>query len=237
MSEAQQGNPLVERILADAAAEARRTVSEAEAAAAKRREISAEEIRTIEREAAGRTAARLEALSRNTASRVNVEERRARLRARDRVVSEAQAAVRARLAALVGTSGYRRILAGWIAEAAIGLGEPEAEVNTSAAERAAVDRDLLAEAEREVLLSSGRVVRLALAKAEPLLSQGVVLTAPSGRVAYNNQLATRLLREQSRIRVLIHEALFGRGGRAGREGRGGGDGEREGRGGGREGAA
>jgi vacuolar-type H+-ATPase subunit E/Vma4 len=37
-----------------------------------------------------------------------------------------------------------------------------------------------------------------------------VLTAASGRVAYNNQVATRLAREQIRIRGLIQEALFGR---------------------------
>ena len=210
VGEAQESgaNPLVEKILADAGAEAARIVAEAEDTAAKRREISGEECRAIERQAAERAAARVEALRRNSASRANVESRRARLRARDRIVSEAQDAVRGRLAAMVGTEAYRRMLAGWIAEAAIGLGEADSDVNASAPERPVLDRGLLAEAEQEVLRSTGRVVRLALSAAEPLLGQGVVLTAANGRVAYNNQVATRLLREQSRIRGLIHKALL-----------------------------
>ena len=134
---------------------------------------------------------------------------------RDRIVSEAQAAVRARLAAMVGTGEYRRMLAGWIAEAAIGLGEAEAEVNASAAERAVIDAALLAEAERDALESAGRKVRLTLSGGPPLLGQGVVLTSTNGRVAYNNQVATRLLREQSRIRSLIQEALLPAGVRRG----------------------
>ena len=41
-----------------------------------------------------------------------------------------------------------------------------------------------------------------------LLSQGVVLTANNGRVAYNNQVKTRLLRRQQDIQRLIHDRLF-----------------------------
>lgn len=212
MSEQDKGgaNPLVARILADARAEAARIAAEAREAAAKRREISGEECRTIEAQAHARTAERLEALDRSTRSRVSVEARRARLRVRDRIISRALEATRNRLAALAGTDDYRRMLVGWIAEAAIGLGEAEAEVNATAAEREALDPALLAEAEREVLQSVGRKVHLALSSAQPLLGQGVVLTAANGRVAYNNQVATRLLREQTRIRSLIHDALFAR---------------------------
>jgi vacuolar-type H+-ATPase subunit E/Vma4 len=203
-----QANPLVARILADAREEAARLVAEAEGTAAKRREAAAEELRGLERKADERIAERLEALRRNTASRVNVETRRARLRVRDRIVVEAEDAVRASLAAMIGTSEYRAMLIGWIAEAAVGLGQPEAEVNASAAERKVIDAALLAEAEREVMQSVGREVRLTPSEAQPLIGQGVVLTSRSGRIAYNNQVATRLLREQTRIRSLIHKALF-----------------------------
>ncbi len=203
-----EGNPLVARILADAREEAARIVADAEATAAKRRGAAAEELRALEQKADGRIAERLEALRRNTASRINVETRRARLRVRDRIVVEAQDAARAKLAAMIGSREYRAMLIGWIAEAAVGLGQPQAEVNASAAERAGIDAGLLAEAEQEVLRSVGREVRLVPSKAQPLIGQGVVLTSPNGRVAYNNQVATRLLREQTRIRSLIHKALF-----------------------------
>lgn len=212
MSEEQPGgaNPLASKILADARAEAARLGAEARDAAAHRRQIADEECRTIEAQARERARVRVEALERNTSSRIAVEARRARLRVRDRIVAEALEAVRGRFAAMVGSGEYRRILVGWIAEAAIGLGEAEAEVNASAAERKLLDRSLLAEAEQEVQRSTGRQVHLALSSAQPLLGQGVVLTAANGRVAYNNQVDTRILREQTRIRVLIQEALFTR---------------------------
>ncbi len=205
-----EGNPLVVRILADARGEAARIAAEAAEAAAKRRAISSDECRTIAEQARARVAARLEAVARNAVSRANVETRRARLRVRDRIVAEALAAVRARLASMIGTAEYRRMLAGWIAEAAIGLGEAEAEVNACAAERKDLDAALLAEAQQDVLQSTGRTVRLRLSSGQPLLGQGVVLTSTNGRIAYNNQVATRLLREQTRIRSLIQETLFAR---------------------------
>ncbi len=183
-------------------------VAEAEQTAAKRRGAAAAELQALELKTDERIAERLEALRRNTASRVHVETRRARLRVRDRIVVEAQDATRAKLAAMIGTPEYRAMLIGWIAEAAVGLGQPEAEVNASAAERALFDGDLLAEAQAEVMRSVGREVRLVPSKAQPLIGQGVVLTSPNGRIAYNNQVATRLLREQTRIRSLIHKALF-----------------------------
>jgi vacuolar-type H+-ATPase subunit E/Vma4 len=199
---------LVARILADGRAEAARLVEEAGRTAAQRAATAAEDARAAERQARERAAERVVALRRNTGSRINVEARRARLRVRDRMVREAEDAVRARLAAMVGTPEYRRMLSGWIAEAAVGLGEPEAEVNASAPERALLDATLLAEAERDVRESVGREVRLRVSAAPPLLGQGVLLSSRNGRLAYNNQVATRLLREQARIRALIHGTLF-----------------------------
>jgi vacuolar-type H+-ATPase subunit E/Vma4 len=199
---------LVARILADARAEAARVVEEASRTAALRSATAADEGRAAERQARERAAERLAVLERNTVSRINVEARRARLRVRDRMVKETQDAARARLAAMIGTAEYRRMLVGWIAEAAVGLGEPEAEVNASAPEKARIDAQLLAEAERDVHESVGREVRLRVSAAQPLLGQGVVLNSLNGRLAYNNQVATRLLREQARIRALIHGALF-----------------------------
>jgi vacuolar-type H+-ATPase subunit E/Vma4 len=51
-------------------------------------------------------------------------------------------------------------------------------------------------------------VRLARATGDPLPGQGVVLLGREGRLAYNNQVATRLLRRQTEIRKLIYDTLW-----------------------------
>jgi vacuolar-type H+-ATPase subunit E/Vma4 len=100
------------------------------------------------------------------------------------------------------------VLLGWIVEAAIGLGLPEATVNASAPELPLLEEGLLAEAERRVRELTGREVRLGRAEGDPLAGQGVVLLGRGGRLAYNNQVSTRLLRRQSEIRKMIYDGLW-----------------------------
>ena len=93
-------------------------------------------------------------------------------------------------------------------EAAIGLGQPEAAVNASSAELPLLDQGLLAEAERRVQALGGRAVRLSRLEGEPLAGQGVVLVGRGGRLTYNNQVSTRLLRRQTEIRKMIYDGLW-----------------------------
>ena len=53
-----------------------------------------------------------------------------------------------------------------------------------------------------------RDVALELSSDPPLLQQGVVLQTGEGRVEFNNQVATRLIRYQSEIRRIIHRVVF-----------------------------
>ncbi len=55
---------------------------------------------------------------------------------------------------------------------------------------------------------TGEAVTLSLSKAEPMSLQGVILTSEDGRTAFNNQVKTRLSRNQRQIKRLIHNALF-----------------------------
>jgi len=55
---------------------------------------------------------------------------------------------------------------------------------------------------------TGRKVSLMLTDGDPLIPQGVVLKAADGRVEFNNQVATRLLRRQSEIRKTIQDILW-----------------------------
>jgi vacuolar-type H+-ATPase subunit E/Vma4 len=109
---------------------------------------------------------------------------------------------------MVGTREYREVLLNWIVEAAIGLGASEATVNASAAERKQIDKRLLQDAQDKVAELSGRKVDLKSAAEDPLIPQGIVLRAADGRVEFNNQVATRLLRRQSEIRKAIQETIW-----------------------------
>jgi len=122
-------------------------------------------------------------------------------------VHEVQQSVKRRLEGLLGKPEYRDILAGWIIEAMIGLGAEKASVNASTEEMRIIDRPLLAKAEERVRELTGRKVRLQKSGSAPLLARGVVLEAEGGRLMFNNQVPTRMLRYRSEIRKLTADAL------------------------------
>ena len=49
---------------------------------------------------------------------------------------------------------------------------------------------------------------LPVPEAEPLESQGIVLTTMDGRMAFNNQVITRISRKRREIQMLIYDAAF-----------------------------
>jgi len=94
-----------------------------------------------------------------------------------------------------------------VVEAAIGLGADEAEVNASPDELRLIDAAFLKEARDKVKELVLRKVTVTRSASTPLLLQGIVMSSADGRTAYNNQIRTRLLRNQSAIRKLIYERL------------------------------
>jgi vacuolar-type H+-ATPase subunit E/Vma4 len=199
---------LIEGIAQDAAAEARRLVEEAEKAAGERREATARQAQDILEEARRKSAEQAQNVRRQAASTAKMEAKRIGLRVREQAARQVLEQARERLAGLIGTPEYREVLLGWIVEAAVGLGQAEAAVNASARELPQLDSRLLAEAQRRVQELTGREVRLSRAEGEPLAGQGVVLVARGGRLAFNNQVATRLLRRQTEIRKMIYDSLW-----------------------------
>ena len=199
---------LIEGIAQDAQAEARRLVEEAEKAAAERRQAAARQAAEILGEARRKSAEQAAGLKRQASSAVKMQTKRIALRVREQAARQVLEQARLRLERMIGTPEYRQVLLGWIVEAAIGLGQAEAAVNASARELPLLDPALLAEAEKRVQELGGRAVRLVKAEGEPLAGQGVVLVARGGRLAYNNQVSTRLLRRQTEIRKMIYDGLW-----------------------------
>ena len=199
---------LIEGIAQDAEAEGRRLVQEAEKAGAERREATGRQAEGILEEARRKAAEQAESLRRQAASTAKMQAKRIGLRVREQAARQVLERARARLEELAGAPEYREILLGWIVEAAVGLGLTEATVNASARELPLLDERLLAEAQRRVRELAGRTVSLAKAEGEPLAGQGVVLVGRGGRLAYNNQVSTRLLRRQTEVRKMIYDGLW-----------------------------
>jgi vacuolar-type H+-ATPase subunit E/Vma4 len=204
----QQQADLIEGIAQDAAREAERILGEAEKMAEDRRRATDDQVRAVIQQGEGKAEEQAERIRAQAASSLRMERRRTQLRLQQQAFQEVLRRVREHLAAMVGSSEYRQVLLVWIVEAAIGLGVPEATVNASAAERKQIDKPLLREAQNKVNELSGKKISLTVADEDPLIPQGVVLLAANGRVEFNNQVATRLLRRQSEIRKTIQDTLW-----------------------------
>jgi vacuolar-type H+-ATPase subunit E/Vma4 len=198
---------LIDGIEQDAAREVERILGEAEKAAEERKAAAEAQARAVIQQGESKAEEQAEQVRERSASSLRMERRRRQLKLQEQAVQEVLKRSRQRLAEMVGSPAYREVLLTWIVEAAIGLGTPEATVNASAAERKQIDRQLLQDAQDKIRALSGRTVRLKTADEDPLIPQGIVLKAADGRVEYNNQVATRLLRRQSEIRKTIQDIV------------------------------
>jgi V/A-type H+-transporting ATPase subunit E len=200
---------LISDIEADARAEAEGIIKEAENQAADKRKYADKQVESLLNDARKRAEEQAQAVMKKALSTVELELKRRSLHLRATVIQEIMDRVEKRLDSMIRDADYRSVLLDWIAEAAIGLGAESAQVNASTDEQALIDDQLLAQACGKVRARTGTQIALTLSTAEALEYQGVVLTAADGRTAFNNQVRTRLLRSQRKIRMLIYDTLFG----------------------------
>ncbi len=200
----QDKTALILDIEADARAEAKGIIREAEARVAEKRTYTEKQVESILNEARAKAEEQSHIIRDKVRSAAEREVKRRSMRLRAAVVQDVMDRVEKRLAAMIDEPGYRSALVNWVAEAAIGLSAESAEVNASQKERDLIDEQLLAEAVEQ----AGGQVALRLSSAPPLPGQGIVLTAADGRTAFNNQVKTRILRNRRRIQTLIHDCLF-----------------------------
>jgi vacuolar-type H+-ATPase subunit E/Vma4 len=199
---------LIDGIAQDAAREVARILGEADKAAQDQKRAAENQASTVVQQEESRAEEQAERIRASSASSLRMERRRKQLKLQEQAFQEVLKRVRERLAAMIGSPEYREVLLNWIVEAAIGLGSAEASVNASAAERKQIDKTLLEEARKRIIELSGRKVSLTVADGDPLIPQGVVLIAADGRVEFNNQVATRLLRRQSEVRKTIQDEMI-----------------------------
>jgi len=199
---------LILDIEADAQTEAEGIITEAEALAAEKREYAARQVESLLNQARLQAGEQAQAIRDEATRKAEREARRRLMGLKAAIVQEVMDRVEKRLAAMVHEPDYRSALVNWIAEAALGLGTGAAEVNASEPERALIDEPVLSEAGEKVRAATGEQVALTPSAAAPLSAQGIVLTAADGRMAFNNQVKTRIRRSSRRINRLIHDCLF-----------------------------
>lgn len=199
---------LISGIEADARAEEQEIIKEAQKQAAEKRKYSEKRIESLLNDARKEAEKQAEAVKNKVICGVELEVKRCSLRSRDAAMQEILNRVEKKLNSMDSDANYRSVLISWITEAAIGLDVESAEINASEKERLLVDDQLLLEVKEKIHTHSGRQVALRLSDAQPLKSRGVVLTAADGCTAFNNQVKTRMLRNQREIQMLIYKALF-----------------------------
>ena len=204
----QEKAALISDIEADARVEAEGILKDAEARAGDKRKYAEKQVESLLNEAKRKAQEQAEAIRKKAISDVELEVRRRSMRLQAAVVQDLMDRVEKKLDGMISEPDYRSALVSWIVEAALGLGAEAAEVNASEKERALMDDRQLAEAGEKIQAATGEKVSLTWSPAPPLASQGVVLTASDGRTAFNNQVKTRILRNQRTIQGLIYDSLF-----------------------------
>jgi vacuolar-type H+-ATPase subunit E/Vma4 len=200
---------LVSGIQQDMSKEAETMLSDSKKEAERRKLYARKQAESILNDAREKAESQAEKIRIHTLAGVNLEAKRRSLRVLDALYDEVVEKARVRMKAAIEEKGYERILLDLIVEAAIGLDAPAALVNASQREREIISRKLLDQAQKVVKTFTGKNVRLMLSDDTPLLGQGIILKSEDGRIAYNNQIETRMKRMASEIRKAIHNRLSG----------------------------
>lgn len=199
---------LISGIEADVRAEEEKIIKEAEAQAVEKRQYSEKKIESLLNNTKEKAKEQAQTAKNKIISAAEREVKRSFMHVQDSIVQDIMDRAEKKLRSMTGDENYRSVIVNWITEAAIGLGAESARINASKEERALIDDRMLSEIARRIQKQTGKQISLTLSDANPLQSQGAVLTAADGRTAFNNQVRTRMLRKQREIRTLIYNTLF-----------------------------
>lgn len=207
-NETPDGAAIISGIETDALAEERQIVEEAQKQADEKVKYNAKKVESILKDAQKNALEQADKVKKKMLSSVKLELQRRSLNVRNEVMKGIRQRVESKYDSMIGNENYRTILVNWITEAAIGLDAPSAVINASEKELPLISEQLISEVVEKVRQETDKQVSLQLSKEPPLKLQGVVLTSDDGRMAFNNQVKTRMLRKERDIRMAIYNALF-----------------------------
>jgi vacuolar-type H+-ATPase subunit E/Vma4 len=198
----------LDEILISAREEAKKILTQAEEKARLRREMALKQEEALIKEGEKQLEEIRIDLEKRANRKIASEKRRRELQLRDRFMNQAMEKARETLVKQTEDESYSKILADWVIEAALGLGVDKIELNGRMVERKIMTPSWLKQCEKTLEETYGHKVTLTVSKESALISAGVVAKEKDGRLVYNNQIDTRLLRKQSDLRKVIYSSLF-----------------------------
>lgn len=198
---------LMSGIIENAKTEAEKILGDARRSVDEKRKAGEVQIGVLKKQTDTKIAQQLEAIAKRNKQAIAMEKRRRALREQEHLFELVLETVSKTLDSMVDAAEYRDVLKDWVVEAALGLHISKAHVNVSKREQHVIDEHFLHEAEQQLEAIAGWKTTLNKSTADPLLVQGVVLTSVDRRIAFNNQVPTRLSRIESEIKNLIYTEL------------------------------
>ena len=209
MEESKNGKAaLIASIEKDAQSEADAILAEARKLADEQKAYGEKQAQAILKKADEKAAEQSKAAKKKILSGIDVEVKRRIMHAQDSLLKTILNRVEEKLYARIKNKQYRKTLLNWVIEAAIGLDANAAGISAPKDELAYIDKAFLSEAEKKVKSYTGRPVALSLSDNPQKRMQGIILTAEDGRTAFNNQVRTRIVRNEREIRKRIYDTLF-----------------------------
>lgn len=199
---------LLSGIKADVLSEKQQIIDDAAKQVAEKKKYAEKKIESILNDARKQAQEKAEIVKRKITSSVGLEIKRRRLRVRDEVVKSIVIQVEKKIESLIAKDAYRNYLVNWITEASLGLGAESAQINASQQEKQLIDQPLISDVKEKLQACTGKAVELELSQLPALNEQGVVLISCDGRTCFNNQVKTRIMRNERVIRNLLYESLF-----------------------------
>jgi len=198
----------LDNLLEDVEKQVRHLIEEAEKRAESKSRQTDEQIEKLYAQAEIRKKEEQEKADRRHRQNLKVALRREELRIREnwnkRLLDQAEEKV----LEIRKTDAYSWVLKDWVLEAVLGLSVAEVEINGAPRERELLTPEFLSEQEKELLKKWNLKVKIHLADDKALSLPGIMVKEKQGRLVFNNQLKTRILRKQSELRQRIYHRLF-----------------------------
>ncbi len=195
---------IIQKILDDAEAQAKRILDGANRTADSHRKKAETQAESIRQEILDQARAKAEALRAKEVATARLESKRILLGAREEVVNRAFKRIEQELANLRNSQDYRRILLALAREAIGAIAESKVALRVSKTDEKLIDEAFMAELRHMLGQESGRDKVEIDIKLDPQLDDGgCIATSEDGRVVFDNTFTRRFRRIRSEIRSML----------------------------------
>jgi vacuolar-type H+-ATPase subunit E/Vma4 len=199
---------IIEKIFADAEAQARKTLENARSIADAENKKTEKEAQEIQAQILAEAEVRVKKLQSKEISTARIEAKRILLRAREEAVSKVFTQIEIELNKVREDPGrYRQSLRNLAAEAVVAIGEPEVVLKVNKLDEPFVNNAFVDDLRSRVLDLSGEDLKVTLEFEALDMGGGCVAASTKGRIVFDNTFRRRLERMQPQLRTLIIREL------------------------------